>query len=179
MLKLYNKLSKSLVFLLSLTGLICASKALANDELCYPLAIGENGLGSTNFQYLPPMITSGTNYKLYIFMQNVGPKSVNVKLTTHRSDASIYSPYDVDPGGVLSANNSPLNIESGGAILRPGELGYIAIYDQNMSEFFTGKISWQADACLKEALIVTVRNYYLTSYRFDAGIMLINDGKPF
>jgi len=61
--------------------LLCATMATAHEEqdLCYPLAHGEDGMGSSNFKYTNHLAFDSTWYT-YVYVTNVSHKSVNIKM---------------------------------------------------------------------------------------------------
>jgi len=49
-----------LLLALSLASCFSVQAQAENQDLCYPLAHGENGLGSRNSMFLPTLITEGS-----------------------------------------------------------------------------------------------------------------------
>lgn len=152
-----------------------------SEELCYPLIHGENGLGSRNSMFLPPLITNGDKWSSYIYITNASYESVNVKLEFLNYDGSTYIPYDMTYSGQFNVNNSPLNLNSGGAILGAHQTGWVSILDAGISHLtgFIGRVYWQADKCMDKAITVNIRNSYSSSTRYDQGYVTLNGGKPF
>ena len=165
----------------AILGLLFNSSAYANSELCYPLVHGENGLGSTNAMYLPNLYTSGANWYSTIHVTNAGYQPVNVKLEFFNFDGSAYFPYDTVSNAQFSGENSPINLNSGGAILRPNQTGLIIIHDSALdhAKGMIGKVSWQADSCLDKAIVVNVRTVYSSGHGYDQGLVFLNGGNPF
>lgn len=149
-----------------------------NHAQCYPLIHGEEGQGSTNKIQLPHMHTAG-RWNAYIYVTNTGYKTVNVKLNFTQFDGSIYTPVNVVSEGAFSSANSPFDLLNGGGILRPRETARITIFDDNFPQVLTGAISWQADACLEDALVVTVRNNFSANDQLGDSLVVLNGGNPF
>jgi len=152
-----------------------------NQDLCYPLAQGENGLGSQNSMLLPTLVTGGVEWTTYLYFTNASDKPINVKLDFLKYNAAPYIPYTYTYSGQFSATNSPLQSDSGVALLKPLETGRLVIFDDNSphEEGFTGRVYWQADACLDSALKVDIRTAYNGNSRLDAGFITLNGGNPF
>ena len=171
------------IYLIITTLLLALAPSVAqahdgNHAQCYPLVNGEEGMGSTNSIQLPHTHTSGS-WTSYIYVTNTGYKKVNVKLNYTRFDSSVYAPVNVQYHGAFNSANSPLDLLNGGGILRPHETARITIRDDNYSEDLSGSISWQADACIESALVVSVRNQYSVSGRIATSLQVLNGGKAF
>lgn len=150
----------------------------APKATCYPLAHGENGQGSTNSLYLPHLRTVGY-WNGYVMVSNTSDNYLNVKLNFKRYDGSPYLPYSYKLEGAFNAGNSPFGLLTGGAILKPGRTARITIYDDNNNDSLMGSVSWQADACIDHALLVSVRSYYENGSHMTSNLLLLNDGQPF
>ncbi len=158
--------------------------AAANGIECYPLAHGENGLGSRSEVYIPPFTTSGSWWVQYA-VANVGGDTVNVTLKLFDENGN---PYDSTSGVTYDANfsssNTPLRQIGGtnSAILSSFNVGQIKI-DNNSSSYFSGVLSWQADKCItKPALLIDGAHYIRTggpTNEFGLRTFEINGGKPF
>lgn len=146
---------------------------------CYPLAHGEEGLGSTNSIHMPFMHTGGTGWQSIIYVTNTSYKNLNVKVTLRTYDGAIYTPTQYTMSGAFSPANSPFDHAGGGAILEPFKSARLQIKDDNFHESFTGKVTWQADACLESAMTGAHRIYYSASGHFDQGLVVLNGGNPF
>jgi len=157
------------------------SIAMAHDENqieCYPLAHGENGLGSTNFAYIPQLrINDWWTARFYV--NNVSEKPVNVKAFLTDNNGGAFEYDDLEHFDNFNDSNSPMNINAGGAILKPGKGGEFTFKLRNKTRRVFGKISWQADACINNALVVSVRNELITPERYGFSTTLLNSGKPF
>jgi len=175
------KLLKMLSLSLGLLTCFTAQANQSSDELCYPLAHGENGLGSRNSMFLPTLITEATGWNAYIYITNTSYKPVNVRLDFLNYNASPYEPHTVTYFGQFSASNSPIDTSGVPALLGPHQTGFIRIFDDNVSQNigFTGKVQWQADACIDKALRVDVRNAYLNGNRYSQGFVMLNGGNSF
>lgn len=148
-----------------------------NQDLCFPLAHGENGLGSRNSMFLPTLITQGDNWYSVIYITNASLTPVNVKLDFLYYDGSTYIPYDYSYTGQFNAQNSPLNI----AILKPFQTGNFIIEDDNLfaSKGINGKVQWQANKCIENALRVDVRTVQRNGSSYSQGLITLNGGNPF
>ena len=167
---------------LALTTTLTATNAMAHDdaqEHCYPLAHGENGLGSTNTYHIPLMYATGTGWRTWINLTNISDKPVNVKLKLRNHQNSPIIANDYQLSLAFNNTNSPLDTDLGGAILKPSEMGLIGIFNANNRQNFTAQLLWQADACINEALSGALRVYYGDSSRLEQGLVLLNGGKPF
>jgi len=160
--------------------LLCATMATAHEEqdLCYPLAHGEDGMGSSNAKHLSHLVVSRTWYS-QLYVTNVSRKSVNLKLQFTNSKGNNYKFPTASYLDEFNINNSPLSIETGGAILRPGETGFIILHSSNYPGTVTGKLTWQADACLDAAIIATIRNINTGDGGYTQGLFPLNNGEPF
>lgn len=163
------------VFLFGLSSSVFASSAPAPE--CYPLVHGENGQGSTNSLYLPHLYLDST-WESYISVTNTSSEFVNVKLNFKDSAGVLALPRGVDYYGAFNASNTPLSVNSGGAILKPNESARVRVANVPVAEAVFGSISWQADSCIDSALLVTVRSQY-SENRLASSLMLLNNGQPF
>lgn len=157
------------------------NSATAHDDPqqhCYPLAHGENGLGSTNSMHLPHMHTAG-NWVAHVFVTNTGSKPVNVTYRFKIDDGAAYMPVNVGFHGRFNAVNNPLSIDTGGAILLPGQTGRVRIDDDNLQSTLTGTVHWQADSCIAHSLVASVRNSFWASDRNNSTTTFLNGGNPF
>ena len=161
---------------------VTSMNALAHDDsqkLCYPLIHHEGRMGSANSVYMPFMHTSGSGWSSYFFLTNTSDKNLNVKIVLRTQDGDVYTPTQYSLTGAFSSVNSPFDQVVGGAILKPFKTGEVYIMEDHFSQSFTGKITWQADACLEHAMTGAARIYYLDSSHFDQGLVLFNGGQPF
>jgi len=176
-------LSKTaLALLLAASTVLTSLNALAHDDAqkhCYPLAHGEDGMGSSNSIHMPFMHTSSTAWQSIVNVTNTSDKNLNVKITLRKQNGDLYTPIQTKLLGSFSPTNSPFDNVVGGAILRPTQSAQVQIIDDNFHESFTGKVTWQADACLESAMTGALRNEYFTSSRYDQGLVLFNGGNPF
>jgi len=160
--------------------LFFAVNTLANTQqnLCYPLAHGENELGSTNSKYIAHhAINAGWHSNFYV--TNVSEKPVNIKLTFNDANGLAYSFPTTLFYDNFSSTNSPLDSLGGGAILTPGQTGMILLSGPSFPGTVTGKVTWQADACLEHAITATMRNTHSSSSRYSQGLFPLNNGDPF
>lgn len=145
---------------------------------CYSIEHGEEGMGSTNSLTLPHMLTDGA-WTTFISVTNTSDKFVNVKVNFSAPDGSPYFPSHFNHNGMFNANNSPLMLNAGGAILKPNETARLNVHEDQYQEVLFGRISWQADACIDSALVVSVRSQYNAGGSFGTSIELLNNGQPF
>lgn len=181
-LSLKTTLSKTALPLLFAATTLTSTNTLAHDDPqkhCYPLAHGEEGLGSTNSIYMPFIHTRGSSWASRIYLTNTSNKNLNVKFTLRTEDGATYTPTQYSVSGSFSPTNSPLDDASGGAILAPFKSGHIHIHEDAYQGIFTGKITWQADACLESAMTGALRIEYVNSDRYDQGLVVLNGGNPF
>ena len=160
---------------------VTSMNALAHDDsqkLCYPLLNHEGRMGSTNSVYMPFMHTR-RNWSSNFYLTNTSDKNLNVKSVLRTQDGDVYTPTQYSLHGAFSSINSPFDQVVGGAILKPFKTGEVYIMEDHFSQSFTGKITWQADACLEHAMTGAARIYYLDSSHFDQGLVLFNGGQPF
>ncbi len=161
---------------LSAFSLIASQVQAADGELCYPLSYGENGQGSTNAIYIPHEFTKGSDWTSNIYFTNVSDKPVNVKITHKHVDGQPYTTNQVTLQGAWTGVTQPIHDWT---ILAPGASARVIIDDDSAPTFLSGKLEWQADSCLEEALVVTVRNVLSQSGRYDQGLYMLNGGNPF
>ena len=177
-------MKKSLSILLAAllpTLAFTATNAMAHDdaqEHCYPLAHGEEGLGSTNTYHIPFMHTNGIWSTLF-YMTNVSDKKINVKVKFLRQNGNVNLPTNYTLSGGFSSSNSPFIDLGSSAILEPFETGQIYLEDSNDINSFAGQVTWQADSCMQTALMTAYRVVRNTTNGYDQGLVLLNGGKPF
>lgn len=179
---LKTALSKTAQALLFAATALTSLHVFAHDDTqkhCYPLAHGEEGMGSSNSIYLPFMHTRGSSWASRIYLTNTSNKNLNVKITLRTVNSEAYIPTQFSLKGAFSSTNSPFDYEVGGAILKPYKNAEVHIEDDNFLESFSGKITWQADACLESAIAGAHRAYFFDSTRFDQGLTVFNGGNPF
>ena len=160
---------------------VISMNALAHDDsqkLCYPLLNHEGRMGSTNSVYMPVMHTSG-KWSSHFYLTNTSDKNLNVKIVLRTQDGEVYTPTHYSLDGAFSSINSPFDQVVGGAILKPFKTGQVIIREDHFSQNLTGKITWQADACLEHAMTAAARIQYSSSNRLDLGLVLFNGGQPF
>ena len=173
-------MKSSLAKLFATSLLFSIFNAQAHDDPqqhCYPLEHGENGLGSTNSMHLPHFETTGSWIANY-YVTNTGDKPVNVKYRFKLGDGSAYQPQDRDLRERFNSGNNPLSIDTGGAILLPGQTGRIIIRDDNLDTTLTGTVHWQADSCITHSLVASARSSTWGSNSSNTTIFL-NGGNPF
>jgi len=146
---------------------------------CYPLAHGEEGMGSSNSIYMPFMHTGGASWGSVIYLTNTSNKNLNVKVTLRTIDGEVYVPTQYLLNGAFSFINSPFDQVVGGAILKPFKSAEIHLAEDSLNDSFTGKVTWQADSCLESALTGALRVRYSSSSRYDQGLTVFNGGNPF
>ncbi len=144
---------------------------------CYPIEHGENGMGSTNSMFLPHVFTQ-SNWQYFVTVTNTSDKFVNVKLDFKSPDGSQYTPYSFSLSGMFNSTNSPLSI-NGGAVLKPNETAKIAITDPANAVPLFGSITWQADACIDNAIVVSARSQFSDATRLGSTLIHLNNGQPF
>ncbi len=164
--------------LLALFSSLAQAGGSAPAATCYPLEHGEDGQGSTNSLYLPHLLTA-SSWTGYVMVTNTSNQYLNVKLNFKGYDGSVYLPKNHKLWGEFNAGNSPFALGSGGAVLKPGRTARIAIYDDNNNDALMGSVSWQADACIDHALLISVRSHYDSGSRMASNLVLLNDGQPF
>ena len=172
---------KTRLLALFVAAAVTSMNAIAHDDsqkLCYPLLNHEGRMGSTNSVYMPVVVTSG-KWRSYFYLTNTSDKNLNVKIVLRTQDGEVYTPTQYSLHGAFSSINSPFDQVVGGAILKPFKTGEVYIMEDHFSQSFTGKITWQADACLEHAMTGAARIYYLDSSHFDQGLVLFNGGQPF
>lgn len=169
-----------LAFITGLLTMLIQTQAFADapPATCYAIPHGEDGMGSTNSLHLPHMQTRN-NWSAKVFVTNTSNKFVNVKLNFSNFDGSTYTPTTTELEGEFSSGNSPLSLETGGAVLKPGRTALVIIRDDNKSNALVGKITWQADVCIDRALLVSVRNNLQESGRASTTLIPLNNGFPF
>ena len=134
---------------------------------------------SSNSIQTPIMFTQGIYWAGGIYVTNVSDVPIVVKYELTDMNGEPYTPYSVLNNYNFSSSNTPLNLIDG-ATLQPGEMGRVFIKDDNTEVINVGKITWSADACLDEALMVNFYNQYnIGGKAYDSGWMPLNGGKPF
>lgn len=174
----FLKYIKHTALAFSMLFFIPTTYAQSQDELCYDLPHGENKLGSVNSVYIPHLNIAESWYT-QVYVTNVSRKALNIKLSFDLANGEPYSFPDVVYQGQFSVENSPIQIDKGGAILRPGKTGLIILADNSSPGPVIGKLLWQADACLKSAVVATLRNTHALPMRYEQGLYPLNGGKPF
>ena len=161
---------------------VTSMNAFAHDDsqkLCYPLLNHEGRMGSTNSVYMPFMHTNGSSWSSFFYLTNTSDKNLNVKIVLRTQDGEVYTPTHYSLDGAFSSVNSPFDQVVGGAILKPFKTGEVRIRENHFSQNLTGKITWQADACLEHAMTGAARIHYIDSNHYDQGLVLFNGGQPF
>lgn len=172
------KTANALLLAMGLASGFSVQAHTENQDLCYPLAHGENGLGSTNSKHTPLLFANGSNPRSYIYVTNVSYEWINVKFKFWDVKGEKIAPSEVANFGTFTKLNSPVDIGNGGAILRPKQSGWIKITG-NHGNGFISEMVWQADSCLDAAVVVSIKNERITSSTHDYGIITINGGNPF
>lgn len=169
-----------LAFITGLLTMLIQTQAFADapPATCYAIPHGEDGMGSTNSLHLPHMQTRN-DWNAQVFVTNTSNKFVNVKLNFNNFDGSTYTPTNTELEGEFSNGNSPLSLETGGAVLKPGRTARVIIRDNNKYDALIGKITWQADACIDRALLVSVRSQYYYGSSLASTLIPLNNGFPF
>jgi len=170
-----------LLLALGLASCFSVQAQTENQDLCYPLAHGENGLGSQNSMLTPALIVGSVGWNTYVYVTNTSYKPINIKLEFLKYDATPYDPVRFRYFGIFDENNSPLNISTGGAILKPFETGGVDLYHNSISrnDGVIGRVSWQADFCLDKATKVDIRTFYDYGTNHGQGFVTLNGGNPF
>lgn len=139
----------------------------------------ENGQTvASNGLYIPTSVTSGSSWTMAYDITNVSDVPITVKLQFTNSNGQPYTPYSVSYWENFSGTNTPIDL-SAGAVLQPGQLGIILIRDPAPERINVGKMTWFANTCIHEALMVTSWNQYSDSSRYSSGLFYFNGGKPF
>jgi len=165
--------------LATLSPLITFS-AQAHDDTqqhCYPLEHGENGLGSRNEKHLSYLLTHDDWFST-VYVSNVSNEPLNIKLSLITESNQPHQAQDFQLNGSFDQSNSPIH-NNIGAILKPGFSGRIAVYDHLETNTLTGKIQWQADTCLNEAIVVSIRTARWEGSSAVSSTAFVNGGNPF
>ena len=165
--------------LATLSPLITFSAQAHDDpqQHCYPLAHGENGLGSRNEKHLSYLLTHD-NWFSTVYVSNVSNEPLNIKLSLITESNQPHQVQNFQLYGSFDQSNSPIH-NNIGAILKPGFSGRIRIYDNLGTNTLTGKIQWQADTCLNEALVVSIRTTRWEGSSAVSSTAFVNGGNPF
>ncbi len=167
-------MKKSIAALIVTACSLFTQQALA-ESACYPLAHGENGMGTLGELPLPAVITRQEQWTSWIYLTNVTDQHVNVKITHKRSNGQPYL-TNADQSGAWSDAVSPIYEWT---ILEAGETAAVAVRADDINDFLSGKIEWQALSCINHALTASVRNVYSGGHGYDQGFVLLNNGLPF
>lgn len=157
---------------------IIATTLLSTSSFAEDTCDTANGYSKSNTIFTPAFYTHGTQWTGYFYVTNVSQEAVTVKLSFTDSIGQAYTPYSLTYNENFHASNTPIDLANG-AILAPGEAGYIAIHDNNTFAINVGKLSWSSDICLEHALMANYLNTYSPSKGIAAGMHPLNGGKPF
>ncbi|XOV81302.1 MAG: hypothetical protein ACFHVJ_10210 [Aestuariibacter sp.] len=138
-------------------------------------SLATNYCSSSNSIRTPPFFTVG-NWFGYFHITNISDQPVTVKMEFTNTSGNPYAPTTIYYAENFSANNTPVNLQSG-AVLQPGEMGEINIHDDGVRSVNVGKLSWYAESCLEEALVATLRSH--NSSPLSSNLILLNDGEAF
>ena len=171
-----------LSILLFLATTMTVFNALAHNEklatydsqnLCHPRIFFKK----INSIYVP-FVNSGSNLAhSLIYLTNTSDKDLKVTVVLRTIDGEVYIPNKYDLDGGFSEDNDPL-LEAG-ATLRPHKSAKIQISSDDFKGHENGKITWEADECLKSAMTGAVRNLYVEGGKYDQGLVFLNGGNPF
>jgi len=167
---------------LALTTTLTATNAMAHDdaqEHCYPLAHGENGLGSRNTMSIVSLNANGREWNTFLSLKNTSLKNINVKVKFRKNDGNTFVPIRIGYNEQFLGENSPINLKQGGAILKPFETGVVAIRDSGINDSFSVEVSWQTDSCIPHAISGALKNRYIAGSQYENALVLLNGGKPF
>ena len=171
-----------LLALFAAAAAVISINAIAHDDsqkLCYPLIHHEGRMGSTNSVYMPFIFTHTSAWISNFYLTNTSDKNLNVKIVLRTHDGEVYTPTHYSLHGKFSSINSPFDQVVGGAILKPFTTGEVHIREDHLSNYLTGQITWQADACLEHAMTGAARIKSGDSDRLSQGLVLFNGGQPF
>ena len=180
-----RNLSLIVVSVMSATALAQQSEielAAANGIECFALAHGVNGLGSKREVVIPPFYTEGSG-QFSLMVSNIGPAMVNVRLKLFDENGTqLDSDIGLNLDGKFTLTNNPLRKVDGigAAILNSFEIGHV-FFDNNVSRYYAGFLSWQADRCITQPTLSAIasQRFNLSSSRYGAYSLPINGGKPF
>lgn len=142
------------------------------------LAVCQLPLKDSDSRIFPSMITPGGGWSGGFVVTNISDVPVKITLEQTDTDGNGYTPYSVSYTGHFNASNTPLNLIDG-ATLQPGQLGTLNIADPATAMINIGYINWEADSCIKNALLVTFYNQYNASSKYSSGRFHLNNGLPF
>lgn len=158
-----------------LTGLalctLMSLPALAKHQCEYDAVTGYT---SSN-EISTPAFLSVSSWQGYFFITNVSDQPVTVKMSLTNVNGGSLTPSTIVYDGNFSGANTPLN--ANGAVLQPGQLGEVFV-DNPTRHINVGKVSWEADACLSEALMVSMQTNQSGGGN-GTTLTPLNDGKAF
>lgn len=152
---------------------------------CFPLAHGENGMGSQASVIVPPFLVEGSA-EVELFVKNIGPNGVNVSLKLFDEDGNQWVPSQSTAyRGYFNPSNSPIRQldGTGVALLKSFESGYLKLDDNSESKIISGILTWQANKCLDKATLSVdmsiYRSFPTTPLRDNSRSITIYGGNPF
>lgn len=180
---------KRMLGILAAVGLTmnsAAASVVENGKItCFPLAHGENGMGSQASVVVPPFFLRGSSL-VELFVKNIGSDGVNVNLKLFDEDGNQWVPAQTPLyRGHFDIANSPIREldGSGAALLKSFETGFMQLDDDSELKIVSGVLTWQANKCLEKAML----SVDMSVYRFFKGSptrdhsrsVTINGGNPF
>lgn len=163
-----------------------AASVVENGKItCFPLAHGENGMGSQASVIVPPFFVQGSSL-VELFVKNIGSDGVNVNLKLFDEDGNQWVPSQAPVyRGYFNAANSPIRQldGTGVALLKSFETGFVQIDDNSETKIISGVLTWQANTCLDKATLSVdmsvYRHFETTPLRDNSRSVTINGGNPF
>ena len=160
------------------TGFSSMAQAVS-EPTCYVPVHGLFPDGSINSIDLPIMTTSSRAY-VEVYIKNVSKKPLNIKAYLYDWDGYRITPENKEILDDFDLPYDPLLPEKTSGILFPGNVGTFK-FNTTEEQRLQGSIRWQADACLDEAIQVTMRNSFFNSNGVlkEGNLFMLNNGNAF
>lgn len=171
-----NKLSLVALFT-ALAGIGTAAHAVT-EPTCYVPVHGLFSDGSVNSIDFPVMTVSSNSY-VEVHAKNISNKPLNIKAYFYDWDGARVTPENPEISDDFEMPYTPLSPDTTSGILFPGNVGTFK-FNTSATQRVTGKLRWQADACLDSAVEVTVRNsFWNLGIMTEGNLMVLNGGNAF
>lgn len=145
---------------------------------CYVPVHGFFPDGSLNNINLPIMTVSPNSY-VEVHAKNISNKPLNIKAYFYDWDGARITPENAEISDDFELPYTPLSPDSSSGILFPGNVGTFK-FNTTTTQRVMGRLRWQADACLDEAVEVTVRNsFWDGAVMTEGNLMMLNGGNAY
>lgn len=173
-------MKKSILSLTAIAAALVTFSGVASadsQQHCYALEYGKDGLGSTHSAFAP-YVRSTSDHKTFITVTNSGWEKVNLRITLRNYSGEVFEPTTWT-NTINYPQSTNLFDQDEWTILKPFETAEVLIGDNLGSDSYSAEIIWQADQCLENALVGSVRTEYQNGGQYDQAVTRLNSGRVF